>query len=284
MSRVTEFAAFLVEREHIRKRRATGKPGPWTKDPILAKYKFTNVHREDDYTTRKLAGLYRPHMDEPAELMIYNAGIARYFGTHEFYEVVGWQTKFQRDRIEVKARNRLDVGLPVFTGAYVVTNSGRTDPKYVVVMDYLAGLWEQRKAVAAAYTGAGWQAAHEVLQELPGFGGTGFMAKEVMLDVIMMSQDAPPDKFNWTPVGPGARRGLNRMFNRDLDKRMAEPVMLEEIRSLRHQVGPIYSKAHKGDLLSCHDIQFQLCEFDKYLRVQNNEGRPRSLFKPRSVS
>ena len=31
--------------------------------------------------------------------------------------------------------------------------------------------------------------------------------------------------------------------------------------------------------LELHDIQFQLCEFDKYERVKHREGRPRSLYK-----
>ena len=31
--------------------------------------------------------------------------------------------------------------------------------------------------------------------------------------------------------------------------------------------------------LELHDIQFQLCEFDKYERVINNEGRPRSKYR-----
>jgi hypothetical protein len=29
------------------------------------------------------------------------------------------------------------------------------------------------------------------------------------------------------------------------------------------------------------DIQFQLCEYDKYERVLYNQGRPRSKYKPR---
>ena len=32
--------------------------------------------------------------------------------------------------------------------------------------------------------------------------------------------------------------------------------------------------------LELHDIQFQLCEFDKYERVKHGQGRPRSKYKP----
>ena len=33
-------------------------------------------------------------------------------------------------------------------------------------------------------------------------------------------------------------------------------------------------------LLTAHDVQFCLCEFDKYERVRLGEGRPRALYKP----
>jgi len=39
---------FIWEREAIRLARENGHSAPWTKDPVLAKYKFTNIHRSDD--------------------------------------------------------------------------------------------------------------------------------------------------------------------------------------------------------------------------------------------
>ena len=35
---------FIWEREAIRLARENGHSAPWTKDPVLAKYKFTNIH------------------------------------------------------------------------------------------------------------------------------------------------------------------------------------------------------------------------------------------------
>ena len=39
---------FIWEREAIRLARENGHSAPWTKDPVLDKYKFTNIHRCDD--------------------------------------------------------------------------------------------------------------------------------------------------------------------------------------------------------------------------------------------
>lgn len=50
---------FITEREAIRLRRAAGSPPPWTNDPILREWSFTNIRREDDRVTRWIATNWR---------------------------------------------------------------------------------------------------------------------------------------------------------------------------------------------------------------------------------
>jgi hypothetical protein len=52
--RVKDLTKFIIAREAVRVAKENGKPRPWTKDPILDKYRFCNVHREDDAVTRWL--------------------------------------------------------------------------------------------------------------------------------------------------------------------------------------------------------------------------------------
>ena len=53
---------FIHAREDVRKRREAGMPWPWTDNPILQRYKFCNVRREDDRVTREIARMMRrPH-------------------------------------------------------------------------------------------------------------------------------------------------------------------------------------------------------------------------------
>lgn len=51
--------AFASERESIRRRKEAGEPWPYTSDPTLNRFSFTNVRREDDKTTRHCAALVR---------------------------------------------------------------------------------------------------------------------------------------------------------------------------------------------------------------------------------
>jgi len=55
---------WLHERENIRIRKEErGDPPPWTDDPILQEFKFCQVFREDDRTTR----WFRTHMRDPLQ-------------------------------------------------------------------------------------------------------------------------------------------------------------------------------------------------------------------------
>ncbi len=49
--RVDEVFAFVHERHQIYLRRQAGQPKPWTANPILQQYRFTNVYRELDRVT-----------------------------------------------------------------------------------------------------------------------------------------------------------------------------------------------------------------------------------------
>jgi hypothetical protein len=282
MERVEEFYRFMRARESIRLLRETDAPWPWTDDPILQKFKFTNVKREHDRTSRLLKEeFYDQHRDNHAQIQLLNCALFRYFGTIEFARAVGWQKDFQPDFLKETARKRLAAGDRVFTGAYVITNQGIKAPKQDVVVDiFLAGLWGNAGTISHSRYGQRWRDTMQELQKLLGFGGTGFMAKEVMLDTMMTSfwpDGVIQDRNSWCPAGPGARRGINRLLGRDLKSPMSGDAALPYMLELFHARHDYWPKDWVE--LELHDIQFQLCEFDKYERVRLGQGRPRSKYR-----
>ncbi len=283
----SRFYTFMIKREELRLKKASGAPHPWTDDPILSAYKFTNVKRVHDRTTMELLKrLYEPHLGRPLREKLLNAAIARYFGTWEFAEAVGWLTDFS-PRLEGRhvrelAAARMASGDRVFTGAYVITNAGRKEPKEDVVVETLVSLWHSHENVTEAISYRNrWRDAIEALRELPGFGGSGFMAKEVMLDVILMNgfgTTGPHDRNEWCPAGPGARRGINRLVGRPTNQAMHENLAVDLMLELFSERVTYWPRSFVE--LELHDIQFQLCEYDKYERVRLGEGRPRSRYHP----
>lgn len=283
------FVRYLNERELIRIKRVNGEPGPWTNDPILRVFKFTNILRKNDRTTRWLVkNWYDPNRDQPKEILALNCAIARYFGSIEFCEAVGFQKTWDPEYLIQVATDRLSRREKVFTGAYIITNAGSTDPKQIVVVSqFLTPLrYQLDRLVAIAETHNRWQPVAEFLQLQPGIGA--FMAKEIALDMILtpVLEDAT-DKLTWSPAGPGAIRGLNRLHDRILNASLTQDKALHEMKSL-------LAKLQSDNVLADYmpkigveygvtDVQFSLCELDKYLRVRSGEGRPRSGYDYRKA-
>jgi hypothetical protein len=64
------FFDWMDAREAIYLKRTQGLPPPWSDDPILRHYKFTNVDRELDATTVWFAANVRdPVADEPVDVL-----------------------------------------------------------------------------------------------------------------------------------------------------------------------------------------------------------------------
>ena len=298
LDRSNAFFSFVEEREQIRLRKEADLPYPWTEDPILRDYKFTNVHRHHDRTSRELREqFYNPNFHADKKTILMNAATFRYFGTHEFATAIGW-TDFEAmdelhwDYVKELAEDRLANKDRVFTGAYVITNQGISAPKQEVVVDYfLKALqkvaWE---IVGIANNTQSWEQVATHMRKINGFGGSGFMTKEILLDTTYTqfweklidhpkdgSFSFPDDWDSWTPIGPGARRGAARVYGDDTAKPLKEEAAGDVIDNLLFQQDLFLP--NEWDTLVPHDIQFQLCEFDKYERVRLGQGRPRSRYK-----
>lgn len=299
------FFDFVKEREAIRLRKEAdssfwvdGKK-TWTQDPILANYKFTNVRRHHDRTSREFREkFYGPNFAADPATLLMNSALFRYFGTIEFAEAIGFTHFDDMDNdfwemVKDTAEERLADRERVFTGAYVITNQGISAPKQEVVVDYfLKALQKEAPYLCklADQTNS-WRKVADEMRTIQGFGGSGFMTKEILLDTTYTSfwvnqfehpEDGtfsiPDDWWEWTPIGPGARRGAARVMGDDDAKPLTESKAFSVIMELLELQDITDLSPIKGRLAP-HDIQFQLCEFDKYERVRLGQGKPRSRYR-----
>lgn len=243
------------------------REGLLTRDPVLSKWRFCNVFREDDVTTawfRK--NIREPMKDDPRVLL---ATIAfRWFNRIETGEKIkdvllgNWDTQ--------QVRRRLYLAQPVVTGAYMIkTPSG---------MDKLDGVcWciDQAAKVIAKYPADYWyekslQQFWNALREMPLMGG--FMAYEVVSDLrhTFLLREAS-DINTWANAGPGCTRGLGRVVHGDpnhwtatseKDQKAMNSAMIElYCRSLQSEYWP--SGWPKWEM---REVEHSLCEWDKYCR------------------
>jgi alpha-glutamyl/putrescinyl thymine pyrophosphorylase clade 1 len=287
LSAIQRFEYYITERYTIRERRRMDEPREaWTQDPIFQTFKFTNVRRAWDFTSEWLTReWYTPHGNHA------NAGIAavvaRFFCLvpsldcigFPYVDFVNWKPSAQRALEDRAAR-----GIKVFTSAYMIAGGGSQGRSKVewVFNDIITPAYESGLLAAPWY--APIDDLHERLRALNGFGD--FMTQEVVLDLmqtkILRHRSLAERKwYGW--AGPGAKRGLNRLADRDTRHHFHRDVAKQEMVDthdvlIRRGRLPVALST----VLTLHDVEFSLCEFDKYERVLWGHGTPKQKFVPRS--
>jgi len=288
---VESFYGWINERHKIYLQRVEGLPPPWTNDPILQEYKFTNPFRENDRVTIWLRKKWTDvHNNAPHGEIIFNCCLFRMTGTSEFAEEHGWVYEnegWDAERTKEIIERRLAKGLRTFTGAYIITNQGVKARKSEVVVDnFLKPIWENKDKVAevACQTNS-LKKTHEEMARYRGWGGGGFMSYEVVSDLNYTPVlDKAEDRFSWANAGPGAKRGLNRIHGRNLKKVLPQDQANLEMHHLLKLAPQHVESWVPLEQVDMRCIEHSLCEWDKYQRVFLKQGRPRSRFTVTNVN
>jgi hypothetical protein len=271
-----EFIHFINERHSIKLRKESRAPRPWTKDPILAKYFFCNVNREDDMVTRWLATHWRKPHAEDRDLWFALTVFRRGFNNPRVGESLAYPVPWNPDdyvRSYTRFRRK---ELPFLRPAYMLPGpTGKKGPLGELHAKYIFNpLWENRNYVRPR-TGEQLASFYARLNEQHCCGG--FYAAQVVADLKYVQLKDADDWWTFVVSGPGSRRGLNRLIGRDKNARWTERAWLKAFRKLEEIVAPSLPKRfHSQDLQNC------LCEWDKRERVRLNEkGRVRQ-YQPKS--
>jgi hypothetical protein len=274
------FVAFIQAREAIRLARVAGAPPPWTDDPILQKYKFTNIRRQDDRVSQWICR----HVIAPYETAVY---LGEWLALGRFVNwpptiamLLAYSTPHDLPNWRVLGKlidQRMARGEKTWTGAYMIRSDKMGKGRYVCE-GVLAPLFAERHArLSVALVVRSRRSVHTVMAGAYGCGS--FMAGQIVDDWSWtpLLRDAI-DEHTWAPQGPGSVRGLNRLLGRRLDGTFVQQEWEEQLMELRNFV-------HKetGYELSLMNIQSCLCEYDKFLRVKLGEGRPRSYYRPETA-
>lgn len=274
------FFYWINERESIRQKKEAGLPKPWTNDPILRQYKFCNIRREDDRVTKWIKNNWRdPCRNHPN--MWFAMIVARLFNWPDTLDAIGFPLadfdKLKDTWRDSLKRRRDEQGLKIFTGAYLVSTNGVSTDKIDYILDrVLTPIWERGRSpqsLANTYFD-GKPTLQEYWNHLTQFDGLGsFMAGQVVADLKYIDPvlEKASDWMTWAPLGPGSIRGLNRFFDRDVNKSLKQEQGLKEIQVIQSMI-----KEKLGLELPAHDVQNVCCEVDKYIRLVRNEGKVRS--------
>lgn len=279
---------FMVERQRIYRLRESGKPEPWTDDPVLRGYRFCNIFRELDKTSQWVTSNwsvpYADHRNLPTAL-----ALARRLNWPPTLVEIGFPRRWDGGKITRVLRQRGRVGEKLVTSAHQVSSgtgrAGGTVDFAVHISEILTALYELKNAWVAGTL----QTTYDNLIKLKGFAH--FTSYELVTELSHTKWlDKAPDLNTWCVIKEGSHRGLLRVMgsytkptskwlNRGRINNQA-PLVEACVEILSRAKRDLGKSDKMFKRLTLRNIEDSLCEFDKYCRVIENGGVGMRRFNP----
>lgn len=286
---------------HLRKD-VLKKPAPWTKDPVLNSYKFTNVKRIHDRETKWLVEHITNNPDISYEDKVLNTVLFRLYNRHETAELLGLPIRFsEMSRWDpdwyvstLEAARIEDPGIAFFTTAFITAGLKRLVKSYIPAgrpklaelgvlyfvlrlrKDGFLDRLEQCKTQRQAY---------RVIKAYDGIGV--FLAYQLFVDLTYI-EEFPFSENDFVMAGPGCISGLMLLF--DDAKRLSAESQLFWLRDnidglFRGLLGKdwdpkrmFWDVPEEDRKLSIQDLENCLCEYSKYMQLKTGIGKPRKRY------
>ena len=273
-----------AERQAMFMKRVAAEPAPWTADPILGSYRFTNAYRASDRVSQSLlqdviyAGDYecRDTVLRVLLFKIFNRGET----WRRLVDSVGDPTVATFDRAAYTAAldSLFDSGARLYSGAYIMPapqfGYERKHANHVALLEQVLA----DGTIDAIGRASSLRDLYQALLEIPSFGS--FLSYQYAVD-LNYSRHFDFDEMEFVVAGPGALRGIGKCFE---DSHALEPA--DVIRAMANSAdvyladGPVEFRDLWGRPLQLIDCQNLFCEVDKYSRIAHPEigvGGPRRI-------
>lgn len=268
---------FAAERTAVYYRRLFDPKGPWTEDPILRAYRFTNTFRASDRVSQYLIRevQYRSDRSQTPSEVFFRTMLFKIFNRVDTWErlemdlgPISWERTRLEDIDAVLSRSLLD-GRRIYSAAYIMPSPSfgrsRKHSNHLALLtkmmdDDLARKLKKARSLRSAY---------ELLLGYPGLGP--FLAFQYTID-LNYSTLLDFEEADHVVAGPGALDGISKCF---VNGRMHDPVKV--INAMVDRQSVEFSRLGLsfdglfGRPLQPIDCQNVFCEISKYARVAHPE-------------
>jgi hypothetical protein len=266
---------FAAERQAVFFRRARGEPRPWTHNPVLAIYKFTNAYRASDRVSQYLIRqvIYRGDLPTSPCEVFFRILLFKLFNKIETWKLLEralGPITFEGYRFAVYDEvlaGAMRTGQRIYSAAYIMPPGNRAfgrSAKHQNHLLLLERMMADRLPERLAQTRT-MQEAFEKLRAYPTIGD--FLAYQFITDVNY-SELTDFSEMDFVVPGPGARDGLRKCFADPGG--LNEPELIRLMADLQEQeferLGLDFQSLW-GRRLQLIDCQNLFCEVDKYARV-----------------
>lgn len=265
---------FASERQQVFMKRVAGLPGPWTSDLILQEYKFCNVFRAADrvsqYMIRNVC--YRDEECTPED-RLFQIVAFRMFSKIETWQSV--RTFLGRsptlDDLNTGDFTRAlehakQQGGSIYTGAFILcaTDAYGQKLKHLNHVELFRQMFLIDRLGEKLLFAKSLGEIYDLLHDYPLLGD--FMSYQIAID-LNYSNLINFSENEFTKAGPGALRGIKKVFEDLGDYTPAEVIMwmVENQKQEFERLGLPFDGLF-GRPLQAIDCQGLFCETDKYCR------------------
>lgn len=280
---------YIKERYAIRLRKESGEPRPWTDDPILRDWRFTNIRREHDRESLWLLNNISTNPDLSLQDKILNTIVFRLYNRHQTAEKLGlpihFTSKFNPEDYRELCN---DPNHLYFTNVFYTLGLKMSLERYCEGEECvpMRVLWFikhliARKAAKKIYleTIHGGKGVYSLLTK---FGGIGaFMGYQLFVDLTYIPE-FPVSENNFVIAGPGCKTGLNLLFT-DRDGLSHEECLFWLTDKLNKKLDftKIFTDLPKFDQkVNVMSLENCFCELQKYHKVKAGTGKAKNRYKP----
>lgn len=267
------FWYFAAERQSVFFERLKGNSYPWTEDPILRRYKFTNAYRASDRVSQYLIRKVIYEGDQDPQEVFFRTLLFKIFNRIETWEMLEDEfgtvsyADYSFERYDAFLTRTIESGRRLFSAAYIMPSGGkrydypRKHSRYLELLE-----WMMKDAVPESLSEArNMRGAFDLLRSYPMIGD--FLAYQYVTD-LNYGKITDFSEMEFVVPGPGARNGIRKCFSDlgglseiDIIKVVADR-QEEEFERLDLGFESLW-----GRPLQLIDCQNLFCEVDKYARV-----------------
>ena len=270
---------FAAERQAVFFRRVRNEEPPWTDDPVLAIYKFTNAYRASDRVSQYLIRnvIYRDDLPRSPSEVFFRILLFKLFNKIETWELLEREVgpiifkDYGFAAYDSVLARAMRTGGRIYSAAYIMPPGTRAfgrSAKHQNNLLLLERMMADQLADQLAQT-RNMQEGFERLRAYPTIGD--FLAYQFITD-INYSELTDYSELEFVVPGPGARDGLRKCFVDPGGLNEAELIRLvadrqeQEFQRLDLDFQTLFGR--RLQLIDCQNL---FCEVDKYARVAHPE-------------
>lgn len=274
---MTTYWWMAAERHAMYLRRMSREKGPWTTDPILRQYRFTNTFRVNDRVSQYLIREIQYHpdrSDRPMEIF-YRTLLFKIFNNIDTWEhletklgPLSWSGVDQNTLNDVLSRRSADGGR-LYSPAYIMPAPKLGQPRkhtnHLKLLERMMSDELPRRIQGATSL----REVYDMIKRYPGVGR--FLAFQFTID-LNYSTILSHGEEDFVVAGPGAVDGIAKCF-KGIGRRSPEEIIFEvcEGQAAAFRAEGVQPPRLGWRGLQPVDCQNVFCEVSKYARVAHPE-------------